>query len=179
MNVLINLCKIFFQFCCRRSDSNPPLEKSSGCCNSLSSEPPAPPHKPDLEGLSEKYWGEILERTVSSTSLHALQKVYHCPKRDLSLKCNGSLKNYHSGSIKSIHEYPRHYECFQQADFRHYNAGSDFRIDVYGHPVDYRYKSPDLRLFENHSELKLGEARSNLSLDEISFSKCNGHFNDS
>jgi hypothetical protein len=30
----------------------------------------------DLEGLSEKYWGEILERTVSSNSLQRLQKVY-------------------------------------------------------------------------------------------------------
>ncbi|XP_061397837.1 5-hydroxytryptamine receptor 1A [Musca vetustissima] len=27
--------------------------------------------RPDIEGLSEKYWGEILERTVSSNSLHA------------------------------------------------------------------------------------------------------------
>lgn len=27
--------------------------------------------RPDIEGLSEKYWGEILERTVSTNSLHA------------------------------------------------------------------------------------------------------------
>lgn len=27
----------------------------------------------DFDGLSEKYWGEILERTFSSNSLHALQ----------------------------------------------------------------------------------------------------------
>lgn len=33
--------------------------------------------RPDIEGLSEKYWGEILERTVSSNSLHAaMQKTY-------------------------------------------------------------------------------------------------------
>ncbi|KAM7345395.1 uncharacterized protein ACRADG_011716 isoform 1-T3 [Cochliomyia hominivorax] len=33
--------------------------------------------RPDIEGLSEKYWGEILERTVSSNSLHAaMQKSY-------------------------------------------------------------------------------------------------------
>lgn len=42
--------------------------------------PPGPPSskppRPDFEGLSEKYWGEILERTVSSNSLHALQRVY-------------------------------------------------------------------------------------------------------
>lgn len=42
--------------------------------------PPGPPQsrppRTDIEGLSEKYWGEILERTVSSNSLHALQRVY-------------------------------------------------------------------------------------------------------
>ncbi|XP_067627773.1 uncharacterized protein [Eurosta solidaginis] len=32
--------------------------------------------RPDIEGLSEKYWGEILERTVSSGSLHALTKSF-------------------------------------------------------------------------------------------------------
>lgn len=30
----------------------------------------------DIDGLSEKYWGEILERTLSSTSLHNLQRTY-------------------------------------------------------------------------------------------------------
>ncbi|XP_042234223.1 uncharacterized protein LOC121874228 isoform X1 [Homarus americanus] len=30
----------------------------------------------DLEAVGEKYWGEILERTVSSTSLHNLQRIY-------------------------------------------------------------------------------------------------------
>nr|NP_611917.2 uncharacterized protein Dmel_CG13579, isoform A [Drosophila melanogaster]AAF47210.2 uncharacterized protein Dmel_CG13579, isoform A [Drosophila melanogaster] len=33
--------------------------------------------RPDIEGLSEKYWGEILERTVSSGNLNAMQK--HLP----------------------------------------------------------------------------------------------------
>lgn len=41
----------------------------------------------DLEGLSEKYWGEILERTLSSSSLHALQKAYTHPAR--MERCNG------------------------------------------------------------------------------------------
>ncbi|KAF2886375.1 hypothetical protein ILUMI_19799 [Ignelater luminosus] len=40
----------------------------------------------DLEGLSEKYWGEILERTLSSTSLHALQRAYSHPRME---RCNG------------------------------------------------------------------------------------------
>ncbi|XP_073846517.1 uncharacterized protein [Musca autumnalis] len=36
--------------------------------------------RPDIEGLSEKYWGEILERTVSSNSLHAaMQKSVYGP----------------------------------------------------------------------------------------------------
>ncbi|CAO1431342.1 unnamed protein product [Diamesa serratosioi] len=33
-------------------------------------------HRTDFDGLSEKYWGEILERTLSSSSLHALQQTY-------------------------------------------------------------------------------------------------------
>lgn len=44
---------------------------------------PAPPGPPvssspqtDLDGLSEKYWGDILERTVSSNSLHHLHHIY-------------------------------------------------------------------------------------------------------
>ncbi|KAI8039540.1 hypothetical protein M5D96_006954 [Drosophila gunungcola] len=37
--------------------------------------------RPDIEGLSEKYWGEILERTVSSGNLSAMQKnlPHHLP----------------------------------------------------------------------------------------------------
>ncbi|KAH8390179.1 hypothetical protein KR200_008853 [Drosophila serrata] len=36
--------------------------------------------RPDIEGLSEKYWGEILERTVSSGNLSAMQKnLPHLP----------------------------------------------------------------------------------------------------
>lgn len=31
----------------------------------------------DYDGLSEKYWGEILERTFSSNSLHGLQHHQH------------------------------------------------------------------------------------------------------
>ncbi|XP_070140161.1 5-hydroxytryptamine receptor 1D [Drosophila kikkawai] len=36
--------------------------------------------RPDIEGLSEKYWGEILERTMSSGNLSAMQKnLPHLP----------------------------------------------------------------------------------------------------
>jgi hypothetical protein len=31
----------------------------------------------DYDGLSEKYWGDILERTFSSNSLHALQHQHN------------------------------------------------------------------------------------------------------
>lgn len=52
--------------------------------------PPGPPtsrppetliqHHTDYDTLSEKYWGEILERTVSSSSLQTLQqRTYHTP----------------------------------------------------------------------------------------------------
>ncbi|PSN32542.1 hypothetical protein C0J52_28488, partial [Blattella germanica] len=33
----------------------------------------------DFDGFNEKYWGEILERTVSSNSLQKLQKIYGPP----------------------------------------------------------------------------------------------------
>jgi hypothetical protein len=42
--------------------------------------PPVPPKqrssRNDIDGLSEKYWGEILERTLSSNSLNVLQRTY-------------------------------------------------------------------------------------------------------
>lgn len=67
------------------------MDQKSRCC-SISSDfdplsnnnmpmPPGPPksHPPrtsDVERMSDKYWGEILERTLSSTSLHALQHSF-------------------------------------------------------------------------------------------------------
>ncbi|XP_055856353.1 beta-3 adrenergic receptor isoform X2 [Episyrphus balteatus] len=80
----------------------------------------APQHagmqRPDIEGLSEKYWGEILERTVSSGSLHAMQKSFSSPHQphhvttsfsknsDLSLTIreNGEDGNGGGGSSASI-----------------------------------------------------------------------------
>ncbi|BES99411.1 7 transmembrane receptor (rhodopsin family) [Nesidiocoris tenuis] len=53
-----------------------PPSGSMQCCVLPNSVPP--PLARDLEGLSEKYWGEILERTVSSSSLQ-MQKVYPPP----------------------------------------------------------------------------------------------------
>lgn len=48
--------------------------------------------RPDIEGLSEKYWGEILERTVSSGNLHALQKTFP----------------HHHHHLHYQHHYPQH-----------------------------------------------------------------------
>lgn len=72
--------------------------------------PPGPPAsrppRTDLEGLSEKYWGEILERTVSSNSLHALQRVYgqppHLQQQQLmhkgsAIEMNGSTAGFMAG----------------------------------------------------------------------------------
>ncbi|KAF6200011.1 hypothetical protein GE061_006310 [Apolygus lucorum] len=58
-----------------RNKKTPP-SGSLQCC-SLPGSVPTPLTR-DLEGLSEKYWGEILERTVSSNSLQ-MQKVYPPP----------------------------------------------------------------------------------------------------
>lgn len=75
---------MIFQWC---SSDDSTSDQKSRCC-SVSSEcdpvtlplPPGPPSsrppRSDIEGLSEKYWGEILERTVSSNSLHILQRTY-------------------------------------------------------------------------------------------------------
>jgi hypothetical protein len=60
----------------------------------------------DLEGLSEKYWGEILERTVSSNSLQRLQRVYgHThPVPPPPARLNGSalsdLRLFETGQIE-------------------------------------------------------------------------------
>lgn len=81
---------------CLLGDKEDVINQKSRCC-SISSDfdplstnnnsmpcPPGPPksHPPrtatamDMERMSEKYWGEILERTLSSTSLHALQQSF-------------------------------------------------------------------------------------------------------
>ncbi|XP_069704974.1 trace amine-associated receptor 1 isoform X1 [Periplaneta americana] len=60
--------------CRRRQEA---LGAKARCCSvTTAAAPPAPAARTDLEGLSEKYWGEILERTVSSNSLQRLQRVY-------------------------------------------------------------------------------------------------------
>lgn len=58
--------------------------------------PPGPPtsrppetmiqHHTDYDTLSEKYWGEILERTVSSSSLQTLQQRTYSTTTDQQQK---------------------------------------------------------------------------------------------
>lgn len=98
----ILILKIVSQWCLSENSSS---GQKSRCC-SVSSEcdpislplPPGPPAsrppKHDIEGLSEKYWGEILERTVSSSSLHALQRSYGQ---------HGTHNNSMSGLNQSLH----------------------------------------------------------------------------
>ncbi|XP_022908743.2 trace amine-associated receptor 8c isoform X1 [Onthophagus taurus] len=50
----------------------------------------------DFERLSEKYWGEILERTLSATSLNALQKSGSHPRMD---GCNGMQRGGGCGGM--------------------------------------------------------------------------------
>lgn len=68
--------------------------------------PPAPPkcHPPrtasDVERMSEKYWGEILERTLSSTSLHALQQSFSGQQsRSRTPLAHHSNRFHHSPSL--------------------------------------------------------------------------------
>ena len=61
--------------------------------------------RPDIE-CSEKYWGEILERTLSSNSIHALQRTYghNTPRQHYNHHNyhNHSNSNVNSGDIFSI-----------------------------------------------------------------------------
>ncbi|KAG8332170.1 trace amine-associated receptor 9 [Homalodisca vitripennis] len=56
-----------------------PSEPVIRCCTSTGPIAAAVANRTDLEGMSEKYWGEILERTVSSSSLQAMQRVAPSP----------------------------------------------------------------------------------------------------
>ncbi|KAI5706865.1 hypothetical protein M8J75_012046 [Diaphorina citri] len=68
--------------------------------------------RPDIEGegpSSEKYWGDILERTVSSNSLQALQRVYPPPHHSMTLphQYSMSMPPRHSMTLPSPPDYPR------------------------------------------------------------------------
>uniref|UniRef100_A0A1Y1LRN1 G-protein coupled receptors family 1 profile domain-containing protein n=2 Tax=Photinus pyralis TaxID=7054 RepID=A0A1Y1LRN1_PHOPY len=77
---------IFNKMCCRKPNKKIQQfhhqQHLQRCCNTTVTHTPGC----DFEGISEKHWGEILERTLSSTSLHALQRAYSQPRMD---RCNG------------------------------------------------------------------------------------------
>lgn len=99
--------------CCFRDETS--SEHKLRCC-SVSSDcdpsglpmPPGPPTsrppssippQTDFDTLSEKYWGEILERTVSSSSLQALQRTYN--NQPLQQNSNITQQLHQFGCIKS------------------------------------------------------------------------------
>ncbi|KAG7298711.1 hypothetical protein JYU34_017118 [Plutella xylostella] len=149
-----------FYICCRRPKSFPAYDKPVGCCGSpITSD--GLHSKGEFEGLGEKYWGEILERTVSSTSLHAIQKACH---RD-HLRCTRSFKGCPSSACK--HD-ARFFDGYGPTEYR----STPFQIEPCSRHG--RLKSSDICLFRPNAELEYDRTRSNLSLDESNFSKCNG-----
>ena len=73
--------------------------------------------RPDIEGLSEKYWGEILERTVSSGNLHAMQKSFpNFP--------------YHQHSGVGVHGYVHQVHQPQQHQTTSFSKHSDLHLNM-------------------------------------------------
>lgn len=63
-------------------------------------------HRTDFDGLSEKYWGEILERTLSSNSLHALQQTYGAQNHHhYNNHFSTSSNNHHHNNLLSNNTY--------------------------------------------------------------------------
>lgn len=154
---------MFSQFCCRSTKSFPSYEKPTGCCGSPGTSDGLH-SKGEFEGLGEKYWGEILERTVSSTSLHAIQKACH---RDPH--CTGSFKGCSNPGCK---QNIRYFDGYGPTDYRNIDR-STFQIEPCSRQC--RLKNSDFCLFRPSPGLECGRSRSNLSLDEGNFGKiCNG-----
>lgn len=137
----INSNHFFFQLneynfqCCFREESS--SEHKLQCC-SVSSEceanplplppPPAirsvskamPPPHTDFDTLSEKYWGEILERTVSSSSLQALQRSYSEHNANEHTIAHSAAQQYHqlgcfkcsATDLSNGYHYERHQKQF-------------------------------------------------------------------
>ena len=75
--------------------------------------------RPDIEGLSEKYWGEILERTVSSGNLHAMQKSFpHFP--------------YHQHVGVGVHGHVHQVHQPQQHQTTSFSKHSDLHLNMAG-----------------------------------------------
>ncbi|XP_033247561.1 5-hydroxytryptamine receptor 1A [Drosophila miranda] len=99
---------------CGRSRANSLSRSASQCIRSTmggghghvhqaSANDAYPTMRPDIEGLSEKYWGEILERTVSSGNLNAMQKsLPHFPY------------HHHMHQMHQLHQPQQHHRQQQQ-----------------------------------------------------------------
>lgn len=75
--------------------------------------------RPDIEGLSEKYWGEILERTVSSGNLHAMQKSFpHFPYHQ------------HSGVGVHVHQLHQPQQHQHQQQTTSFSKHSDLHLNM-------------------------------------------------
>lgn len=100
--------------------------------------PPGPPQskppRPDFEGLSEKYWGEILERTVSSSSLHVLQRVYGSDqsKKSSLIEMNGRESGSHLSNFSNSE--PRLCEHFHDINCAKSKAFFNSRHSIKGLP---------------------------------------------
>lgn len=67
---------------------------STGNSNTIPPLPPSACRAENHEGFNEKYWGEILERTLSSNSLQALQKAYGNTSSGNGSGCNNQSSNH-------------------------------------------------------------------------------------
>lgn len=87
MKKSVSTFNFIFQVFCRKSQEK--KKQFTHFCNTSPSSNYLG-HTPDcdLERLSEKYWGEILERTVSSSSLHGPQQN----PTQTRLDCNGGIE---------------------------------------------------------------------------------------
>ena len=114
------------QVLCRRQ--KPTMPSKTHCCSSSSSNmtpPPPPPPPPQLPStpagradFSEKYWGEILERTVSSNSLQTLQRVYGHPCPHAHHNIPPPPPPRANGTVLCEHRYNNSRDDMDQIDMR-------------------------------------------------------------
>lgn len=103
--------------------------------------------RPDIEGLSEKYWGEILERTVSSGNLHAMQKSFpHFPYHQ-----HGGV-----GVGVGVHGHVHQVHQPQQHQTTSFSKHSDLHLNMSGSTAAQEATAAELSKFST-SEPKLCE----------------------
>jgi hypothetical protein len=95
----------------------------------------------DFEGLSEKYWGEILERTFSSNSLHALQQQHQQQQQQQQ---------------QQQHNHQQHQRHYQQ-QHQHNNNGKHHHFGNHTAFSDINLNRSDTNLYYSNSEPRLCE----------------------